>query len=63
MRIKDWGIDGFDSKSSQFIYDSCERSAHWIKIEKLDGVEKLANIYTAFCAGELPPEKALVIEL
>ena len=63
MRIKEWGHEGFDSKSSQFIYDSCKRSAHWIKVEKLGGVEELADIYADVCAGKLPPEKALVIEL
>ena len=63
MRIKEWGHEGFDSKSSQFIYDSCKRSTHWIKVEKLDGVEELADIYADFCAGKLPPKKALVIEL
>lgn len=63
MRIKEWGHEGFDSKSSQFIYDSSKRSAAWMKIERLDGVERLADIYQDVCAGKLPPEKALVIEL
>ena len=34
-----------------------------MKLEKLDGVEELASIYADVCAGKLPPEKALVIEL
>lgn len=63
MRIKEWGHEGFDSKSSQFIYESCKRSALWMKIETLDGIEKLSDIYADVCAGKLPPEKALVIEL
>jgi len=63
MRIKEWGIERFDSKSSQFITDSSKQSADWMRIEKLDGVEKLADIYADVCTGKLPPEKALVIEL
>ncbi|PCI77356.1 MAG: hypothetical protein COB20_08380 [SAR86 cluster bacterium] len=63
MRMKEWGPEEFDSKSSQFITDSSTQSADWMKIEKLDGVEKLADIYGDVCAGKLPPEKALVIEL
>ncbi|MBL4573902.1 MAG: DUF2855 family protein [Gammaproteobacteria bacterium] len=63
MRIKEWGIEEFDSKSSQFIADSSKRSADWMKIVRLIGVEKLADIYADVCAGKLPPEKALVIEL
>jgi hypothetical protein len=63
MRIKQWGHEGFDSKSSQFVTDSSNKSADWMKIEKLDGVEQLADIYADVCAGKLPPEKALVIEL
>ena len=63
MRIKEWGHEGFDSKSSQFVTDSSKHSADWMKTEKLIGVEKLADIYGDVCAGKLPPEKALVIEL
>lgn len=63
MRIKEWGADGFDSRSSQFIYESSGKSATWMELEKLAGVEELADIYADVCAGKLPPEKALVIEL
>lgn len=63
MRIKEWGSKEFDLKSSQFIYSASKRSSDWMRIEKLDGVEKLADIYADVCAGKLPPEKALVIEL
>lgn len=63
MRMKEWGPEGFDSKSSRFINDAVKRSAHWMKLEKLNGVERLADIYADVCAGKLPPEKALVIEL
>jgi Protein of unknown function (DUF2855) len=63
MRIKEWGADEFDTKSSQFIYESSQKSADWMKIEKLNGVEKLGEIYADVCAGKLSPEKGLVIEL
>ena len=34
-----------------------------MKIERLAGVQKLAEAYGDVCTGKLPPEKALVIEL
>jgi len=63
MRIKEWGHEGFDSKSSRFVYESSSKSSQWMKLEKLQGVEGLADKYEDVCAGRLPPEKALVIEL
>ena len=63
MRIKEWGAAGFESKSSQFIYESSKKSASWMSIERLNGVQKLADAYFNICTGNLPPEKALVIEL
>lgn len=63
MRMKEWGLEEFDAKSSQFINDSSKQSADWMQLEKLGGVEQLADIYADVCAGKLAPEKALVVEL
>lgn len=63
MRIKQWGAEGFDAKSSQFIQESSKKSAQWMVLEKLENVEELATIYPDVCSGKLSPEKALVIEL
>ncbi len=62
-RMKEWGPEGFDSKSSQFIYDASSKSTNWMNIKRLAGVQALADAYTDVCVGKLPPEKALVIEL
>lgn len=63
MRMKQWGPAEFEAKSSQFIYDSARKSSSWMEIERLEGVEELADSYAAVCEGKLVPAKALVIEL
>lgn len=63
MRMKQWGPAEFEAKSSQFIYESSKKSASWMNIESLHGVSNLAEVYSDVCTGNLPPEKALVIEL
>lgn len=63
MRIKEWGHEGFDAKSSGFIYNASQKSSDWMVLEKLEGVESLADQYGNVCEGKLPPEKALVIQL
>ncbi len=63
MRMKEWGPQKFEEKSSQFIYDSSKKSASWMNIERLAGVQELADVYGDVCAGKLLPAKALVIEL
>jgi len=63
MRIKEWGHAVFEQKSSQFIYETAKKSADWMALEKLDGVDELAKVYGDVCNGKLAPEKGLVIEL
>ncbi len=63
MRMKEWGPEEFEKRSSLFIHESSKKSTDWMVIEKLAGVEKLAEIYSDVCEGKLAPEKALVVEL
>ena len=63
MRIKDWGPAEFEQKSSGFVLDASKKSASWVELQTLNGVEDLANIYADVCNGTLAPEKGLVIQI
>lgn len=62
-RIKEWGPEGFDQKSAEFMQSTSARSAKWMEIRQLRGVEDLLEIYSEVCAGNLPPAQGLVIKL
>lgn len=63
MRIKDWGSDGFDAKTSQFFADTVSRSRQWLKLQKLQGLTALETIYPDVCAGRIAPDEGIIIEL
>lgn len=62
-RLKDWGPVEFEKKSADFMIQSSLKSANWLKMEFIEGVEGLASIYKQVCEGSIPPEQGLVIQL
>lgn len=62
-RLKDWGMAGFEQKSSAFMYQSSVRSTDWLRIHQLQGAEGLASVYADVCAGKISPEQGLAISM
>ena len=63
LRIKDWGVDGFDDKTSDFITQTVEKSRSWLKLKKLAGLSGLEGIYPDVCAGKVAPDQGIIIEM
>lgn len=62
-RMKEWGPAEFEKKSATFMMQSSKKSADWLKMEFVTGVEGLASIYKNVCEGNIPPEQGLVIQM
>jgi Protein of unknown function (DUF2855) len=62
-RIKDWGADGFDARTADFIDQTVAKSRSWLKLKKLPGLDALASIYPDVCAGSVAPDEGLIIEM
>lgn len=63
MRLKDWGPDGFEKKTSSFLKASMTRAAEWLTFEELDGLQGLSEIHEDMCAGNIAADKGLVVIL
>lgn len=62
-RIKDWGPEGFQARSSGFIMRTALKSRTWLEMKTIDGIEGLSEIYPDVCDGRVAPEQGLIVEL
>ena len=63
QRVKDWGPDGFAKKTASFMHQTAAKSQSWLKLRKIDGLAGLADVYGDVCAGRIPADQGLIIEL
>ncbi|MEL6750519.1 MAG: DUF2855 family protein, partial [Pseudomonadota bacterium] len=62
-RIKEWGPQKFNETTQTFLTGSIADSARWMSLKTLDGLEALAEIHPAACAGTLDASEGLVVEV
>ena len=62
-RIKEWGAEGFNQKTAQFMMETAAKTALWLKFQTLNGLEELAEIHPAVCMGQIPADVGLVVEV
>lgn len=62
-RIKEWGPEGFDKKTTQFIMQTAAKTKEWLNFKKLNGLEEMAAIHNDVCAGKIPANQGLIVEL
>lgn len=62
-RMQDWGPDGFAERTSSFMHETALKSRAWLELNKIDGLQGLADVYEDVCRGRMSPAEGLIIEL
>ncbi len=62
-RYKDWGADGFATKTSRFIGSTAARSRSWLEIHRLAGLAELSAIHGDVCSGNVAAKQGLIVEM
>jgi len=62
-RLKDWGPEGFEQKSTQFMFTTTRKCREWLTLRKIDGISGLAEIYHDICEGKIAPDEGLIVQL
>ncbi|MFT6897760.1 MAG: hypothetical protein ACJA13_002171 [Paraglaciecola sp.] len=62
-RLKDWSPEGFEQKSTGFMFATTLKCRAWLKLTKIDGINGLANVYQDVCEGKITPDEGLIVEL
>ena len=62
-RIGDWGPERFARESEGFLARSAEQSRGWLKVERLDGLDALSDVFADVREGRRAATEGLVIDL
>lgn len=62
QRMKDWGPAEFDKKSTGFVRDAMAKSAAWLDLTVLEGLDGIEDIFADMRDGNVPPNLGIVIE-
>jgi len=62
-RLQDWGPEAFSQKTATFMQETAAKSRTWLQFRQLGGLEGLAAVYSDVCAGRVPANQALIVEL
>ena len=62
-RMKEWGADGFNQKTSAFIMQTAAKTKAWLNFKEIDGLTGLAAIHPKVCEGKIPANEGLIVKL
>lgn len=62
-RLQEWGPQGFDQKSREYLSLSIAKSREWLKMTDLDGLEGMQAIFEDVCEGKVAPDAGLIVRM
>lgn len=62
-RLQEWGPQGFDQKSREYLSLSIGKSSEWLKMTDLDGLTGMQAIFEDVCEGKVPPDAGLIVRM
>jgi hypothetical protein len=62
-RLHEWGPQGFEQKSREYLALSIGKSREWLKMTDIDGLEGMQLIFKDVCEGKIAPDAGLIIKM
>ena len=62
-RLKDWGQQGFEQKSRDYINHSIGKTRAWLKMTDLNGLEGMEAVFKDLCDGKVPADLGLIVRM
>lgn len=62
-RIKDWGPEEFDRKTSAFLRKAAMKTRSWLDFNVLEGLAALSTVHPEVCQGRRSPKEGIIIKL
>ena len=62
-RMQDWGPTGFARATREFMAGAMRHANGWLQVDRLDGLDVLTRVYPDICAGNIAPDRGLVIDI
>ena len=62
-RVKDWGHEGYNQKTNEFMKTRSIQSSDWMQVKKIKGLEDFISTYEKFVSGDVNPNEGIIVEL
>ena len=62
-RVKDWGYEGYNQKTTDFMKARSNQSIDWMQVKKINGLENFISTYEKFVSGDINPNEGIIVEL
>tara|TARA_B110000902_G_scaffold109401_1_gene129252 strand:+ start:1040 stop:2143 length:1104 start_codon:yes stop_codon:yes gene_type:complete len=62
-RFKDWGYEGYNQRTNQFMVKRSNQSKHWMNVIEIDGIENFIETYNQIVVGNINPSEGVIVLL
>ena len=62
-RVIDWGYEGYNQKTADFMKARSNQSIDWMQVKKIIGLEDFISTYEKFVGGDINPNEGIIVEL
>jgi len=63
MRAKEWGPEGLQKRTANFIMEAGKASQEWLNFKTIEGLNGLEEIYNEVCEGKIPANQGLIVKV
>jgi len=62
-RVIDWGYEGYNQKTTDFMKARSNQSIDWMQVKKINGLKNFISTYEKFVSGDINPNEGIIVEL
>jgi hypothetical protein len=62
-RFKDWGYEGYNQRTNQFMSKRSNQSKDWMNIIEINGLEKFIETYNQIVVGNINPKEGIIVKI
>ena len=62
-RVKDWGYEGYNKKTSEFMTSRSKQSKEWMYVKEIDGIENFIKTYCQIVSGNMNPKEGIIVKI
>ena len=60
-RNSDWGVEGYNKRTSIFMSKRAEQSREWMQIKEISGLDKFIQTYQEIVSGDIKPNEVIIV--
>lgn len=62
-RVIDWGYEGYNQKTTDFMKARSNQSIDWMQVKKINGLKNFISTYEKFVSGDINPNEGIIVGL